>query len=692
MFATLLAFFPHGAAAQDDGLPPVIAARRADPAPVIDGRLEDEAWAKAPVATDFVDIRLNAPAEDQTFVRLLYDDEFIYVAFECLEDPSTIIATQRKEDRRNLRREDYVQVAFDTFHDHKQAYMFLTSPLGTRWDARDGVFGFNPSWDADWRVATTIQEDRWVAELAIPIGAMYFDRDDDMTWGVNFRRSDRGSNSTSMWSYHIESGVPLFGFGPKAVADFGNLEGLDLSNMKIDRRPQLELQSTLTAIRRKGGAVHTQVSGGADLSLRLSPHWVATFTANPNFSEVDADEGDVQLRDTQRFLAENRTFFNEGAELFRTPVNIYDTRNITDIDTAAKITGTGRDWTLAALGLDGASSRSGVGKLLAVHYTRNLGDRAQLGGMLVGVDGHKNYNVVAGVDARVDIMSTTTWTSQFLYMQDKKRVVSTYYDPNGYELEFAESVHKSGHGFVTMLDGGKKPFFWQLAFEDISADFEPDLSFIPRRDIIGPTLMLTYSQDVSEGPVERYGADFIFQYYQNHAGSTTLRDFFFWGGIDLANNLDFRLFRAEDFHKPYDNVKNQLEVRYNRQDYFRSVEVEFSWGKFSGVPFEEVEIEKPFQIGNRFTSELSGTFRRESPRYEADRDVWLWRAESEYTFTWDGRIKLTLEQSSTDAYNRTILFAYEDVRDWDFFLVLSDVRGEEGPAVQRLFTKFVYRF
>ena len=64
---------------------------------------------------------------------------------------------------------------------------------------------------------------------------------------------------------------------------------------------------------------------------------------------------------------------------------------------------------------------------------------------------------------------------------------------------------------------------------------------------------------------------------------------------------------------------------------------------------------------------------------------------SEYTFAWEGRLKLTLEQTSEDRYNRTLLFAYEDVGNWDFYFVLNDL-ALDGIVTRGFFTKFVYRF
>ncbi|UCF17878.1 MAG: hypothetical protein JSW59_10510 [Phycisphaerales bacterium] len=108
--------------------------------PVIDGKIDESCWSSTDRATDFTDYRLEHLAVEQTIVRVLYDDENLYVAFECLEpDPNSIVAVERKYDQ-SLREEDAATVRLDTFHDHRCTYIFSVNTLGTRYDARMGLF------------------------------------------------------------------------------------------------------------------------------------------------------------------------------------------------------------------------------------------------------------------------------------------------------------------------------------------------------------------------------------------------------------------------------------------------------------------------------------------------------------------------------------------------------------------------
>ena len=163
------------------------------------------------------------------------------------------------------------------------------------------------------------------------------------------------------------------------------------------------------------------------------------------------------------------------------------------------------------------------------------------------------------------------------------------------------------------------------------------------------------------------------------------------GSLRLKNNIDIFVFKDEDYRKPYDNRRNRIVVYHNLQDRWHPIRFAYGWGKFQDIPYDTVGARKPWKTGDNWTFEVEGTFRRESPRGTDDRDVWLARLESEYNFSWKGRLKLTWEETDTDTYNRILLFTYEDIGDWDFYFVANDGRFE-GETVRGAFTKFVYHW
>jgi hypothetical protein len=514
---------------------------------------------------------------------------------------------------------------------------------------------------------------------------MHLNRAENQSWGINFRHRYSKKNNSQHWNYDPNSGMDRRATGPKFIADFGILENLDLSNAKVQADPKIETYVSSTTTHPEGGGTHTLFSTGLDAELRISSHWTTQFAINPDFGEIAADSGDVQNRDTARFLSERRTFFNEGAELFRSPINVYDSRQIIDFDTAAKITGTGDGWTLASLVLKGEGTRSGENaSFLVTRYTQEATEKVQLGATLIAVDRKVGDNTVFGVDSRVAFTPSMIWTNQFLYMAGSDSIDDISND--------TRSV--IAHAFESELEWGTRPWSFEITFKKITSEFLPDLAFIRRRDIIGPTLQIGYGESYTHDVIEGVFFRAETEHYVDHDSNTVLRDYSIFGAISFQNDWDINLSIRDDFHIPYHNTSKGIGATYNRQNRFKSWRMNYSTGVFQDTPFDQYELTKPFKLSPRWTNDLTSLLRRED-RIDGNRDVWLWRNESEYTFNWDGRVKLTLEASNDREYKRTLLFAYEEVKNWDFFLVINDfrdskARGEE--IVRSVFFKFIYHW
>ena len=120
----------------------------------MDGVLDDPAWQEAQVISDFVQQEpdVNQPASEKTEVRIVLTDTALYLGVLCYDsEPSKVIARERRRDQ-NLSSDDRFEVILDTFHDHRNAFYFVTNPLGTRFDAlvTDEGVAINDEWDERW--------------------------------------------------------------------------------------------------------------------------------------------------------------------------------------------------------------------------------------------------------------------------------------------------------------------------------------------------------------------------------------------------------------------------------------------------------------------------------------------------------------------------------------------------------------
>jgi hypothetical protein len=651
-----------------------VAAVRTDTPPVIDGKLDDACWSQANIATDFTDYRIEQLAVEQTLVRVLYDDQNLYIAFECLEpDPNSIVGVERRYDQ-SLRDEDSVVARFDTFHDHRCTYIFGVNTLGTRYDARMGLFDRydDDTWGCDWSAACTVEKDRWFAEMAIPIGNMLFEQKDAATWGANFYRREHRIPERGYWCYRNNRA--------RYPREFGHLTNLDLAKVKVNRKPAFETYLSGTSDFERNT---NKLATGLDISMRLNSELTSALTIFPDFGQVEADPDTIELRDTERFLRERRPFFREGNELFGSPLNIYYSRRFMDIDAGAKITGQGANWALGLLDVQGEIEREDKTRSGNYHVGRfiyNVGENSHIGGIWANSARSDGTNITGGFDARLFLNSTTAFTAQFLGLRDSKGIETDgIYDHDAY-------------GLYTALSGGTRPLSWRVDYRDITRGFRPDLGYIPRRDIRGPGSSLRYRDYFEHDIFKSISASSEIDFYENHDNDTTLRDFVEEVGVGFQNEVEISYRRSDSFHAPYQNWYDHFRVEYNEDvDVWESVSVGFERGVYENEPYKEYFLEKPMRITERLLSTVNGNYRTKYPEAGGEEPIWLWRWVTQYTFTWNGRIKFTAEQTSEGRHNLTALFSWPVRDNMDLYLLFNDYETN-GQAVSAAFFKVVYRF
>lgn len=292
--------------------PPARAVRAAGPIHV-DGHLDEAAWQAAPPTTTFtqVDPVEGVPASQATEVRVLYDDEALYVGVR-LHDTEPVTARLGRRDM-PLGDSDWFGLMIDSYHDHRTAFGFDVNPLGVRRDEVKTIDVDDNSWDAVWDVATSIDAGGWTAEYRVPFSQLRFRAAADQTWGVQFERVI-GRNH----EYDVST------FTPKAerggVPRYGHLVGLhDIQPGK--RLELLPYTVEKAAYVNPGPDPFTSdptytTSVGLDVRYRVASNLTLNATFNPDFGQVELDPAVVNLGVYETFYEEKRPFFIEGSEIF----------------------------------------------------------------------------------------------------------------------------------------------------------------------------------------------------------------------------------------------------------------------------------------------------------------------------------------------------------------------------------------
>ena len=284
-------------------------------APILDGRLDDLVWQKAPKAGDFVqrDPDEGKAASEATSVQLAYDDEALYIAVMCYDsEPDKIVARLARRDR--WVEADRVSVYINPHHDHKTGYYFSVGASG--WFG-DGVLfddtDDDNTWDGVWQVKTALGDQGWSAEFKIPYHVLRFSPKQEYTWGLNVRRDISRKQERAFWVL-----VPKGESG--WVSRFGHIEGI------AGIKPPNHLEVLPFALGRSsfrpeddGGRELLFSAFGADLRYGLGPNVSLNATVNPDFGQVEADPAVLNLGVFETFFRERRPFFIEGNSIFNAP-------------------------------------------------------------------------------------------------------------------------------------------------------------------------------------------------------------------------------------------------------------------------------------------------------------------------------------------------------------------------------------
>ncbi len=137
----------------------------------IDGKADEAAWNRASPATGFVQGEPveNAPAEQPTEVRVLYDASALYVAAEMYDpEPSRIGDQLVRRDQGGAY--DYFELSLDPNNDGRTGYRFRVSAAGVQRDVYlyDDVRR-DEDWDAVWQSAVHRDSTGWSVEMRIPL-------------------------------------------------------------------------------------------------------------------------------------------------------------------------------------------------------------------------------------------------------------------------------------------------------------------------------------------------------------------------------------------------------------------------------------------------------------------------------------------------------------------------------------------
>src|SRR5688500_10315747 len=298
--------------------PRMIAAERTGPI-TLDGRLDESAWAASTPATAFRQHEPNEgqPATQPTEVRILFDDVALYIGAR-MHDSLGARGVRAYLTRRDQQSDgDYLEIIFDTFHDHTGRTVFQINPAGVKTDAGQAASNADPSWDPIWEAATAIDSLGWTAEMRIPFAQLRFSRDTAQTWGMQVWRYVDRLNESSMWSFwgrNASGGPPEFGH-VEGIRVRERPRGVEILPYVVSRASYVPIRESERGNPFRDASEYTARVGG-DLKALLMSNLTLDLTVNPDFGQVEVDPAVVNLSAFETSFSEKRPFFVEGSGLF----------------------------------------------------------------------------------------------------------------------------------------------------------------------------------------------------------------------------------------------------------------------------------------------------------------------------------------------------------------------------------------
>jgi hypothetical protein len=287
----------------------------------IDGNLSEPAWGRALDASELMQFKPEEGVRDplNTVVKILYDNNFVYFAFQCFDpEPDQIVARVTDKDK-DLRNDDSVYVLMDMRKDKEHFYYLGTNLNGVLLDGRitlDGQMA-DVGWDGAWRTASQKTDYGWSVEMAVDLSTFDYDPKENISMGLSFSRIVARSPKSIFWEGPLD---PAF-----QVSLLGEMDEVDF----LKEIKRLKISPHALAVTETGA--DSWIEWGLDVPWALSQTVSAHLALNPDFATVEPDKEQINLTRFELFLPEKRDYFREGSATYDQPIRLFYSKRIPDI-------------------------------------------------------------------------------------------------------------------------------------------------------------------------------------------------------------------------------------------------------------------------------------------------------------------------------------------------------------------------
>ncbi len=518
--------------------------------PVIDGKLDDEAWKRAPVAREFIDPYTGKPAADQTEAWILYDDKAIYVAFYCHDSQPEAIVAREIRPGSDFPGEDTVTFQIDPYFSRNWVNIsaFIVNAIGTQNERIAGGRAAKREWRGIWQAAVQRVPDGWTAEMRIPWEVLnYPSSNGPVNMSINFKRDHARTRIDYFWS----DVTPMR--RPELMAVWQGVQPPKSANRKT-----LQLLTYLTPEWREGDG--QEIRAGLDLRINPTPQMTGVLSLFPDFRNVEEAVEGIEFSRSERFVEESRPFFMEGIRYFdlTEPYGIgrlFYSRRIEEFDAGVKVFGNLN----SSLSMGILSTFRGEREKASVAHLRySMGERGgwSVYGLLRRGSDYPHHDAY-GASANV--------------RYGNYRV--------GGKIIYAREGDTGGYATDVTLNYEVPRWFSGLRWMRIDPDFRASLGLIYFTDRQGISWFTRYNNEIRQGPIREVEADLFLRDYRHTDGSPFEKGGQLSVGITLRS--DYRVgieHEIATFEGEHDRVY-QIRLQGNVSNRFNQWGIGYEFGQ-----------------------------------------------------------------------------------------------------------------
>ena len=493
----------------------------------IDGVLDEPVWRQAARLNGFSQYQPvdGRPAAEPTEVLVWYAPDAIYFGIRARELHGNVVrATHANRD--NIDSEDQIQILLDTDNSRQIAFLFGVNPYGVQQDGTrsaqfaggaggasatgggfrninplEGSVDLNP--DYLFESKGRLVDGGYEVEIRIPFKSLRYQDARVQSWGLHILRRVQHSGFQDTWAPAIRANANF-------LAQSGTLEGLhDLRRgLVLEATPTMTAHADRSPTLGNGRDYQRKAEIGGDIRWGIRQNLTLNGTINPDFSQVEADIGQVLLNERfALFYPEKRPFFLDGLELFDSPNQLIYTRQIVSPKGGVKLTGKLAGLNIASIVAADDKQYSWTGAhspLFAVSRLRyDFGSNNTLGGVLTAREDGADFSRVAAADFR--FYHSKLYFAQFQAAQS-----------------WTDSLRNRLNGSLLQGDWDRTGRAWGFHYtlRSLDPDFKAASGFVNRTGIIETRAFNRLSFYGAQGAlVQTYGSFFGLDRIWNNAGA-----------------------------------------------------------------------------------------------------------------------------------------------------------------------------